>query len=280
MSEEPTSNTVSEPEENSTNTNMIENEKIDEQPNVKELNADDEEEIEEEEDFPENHVPSHPSINDLGPHAIQLAIEQNSKADQVETENQALHEQLYEHIDLIRQFEVGAPRAQKLLKTLNDKKAELEVKRKELMQVQAAILNQLQDPIQEEEQSFEAVPTIINRIQSLIMNLTDSCVDENSTSVPIVQIFKSADILNKLYDTVVSSEIIKETPEERQARMTKFITTQRTILSKLQELISQSTVAAEEEEESNESMKEESVSAPAQPKVVEITDNQSEENTQ
>ncbi|OHT11260.1 hypothetical protein TRFO_19355 [Tritrichomonas foetus] len=199
---------------------------------------------------------------DLSVAAINLAIETTSNALAVEQENNKLREQLHKNQQLLGDFDVAAPRAQLLQKQLKEKEALLEEKRKELVDVQASIISTLKNQSQTQEpkqQSLESIPIVMNHVQKYITDLTETAVDEKTIAVPVLSLFKVTNALNKLFDTLVSSNIIDETDEEKEVRIRGFIESQQGILNKLREITQNSQDEEEEEVE------------PA-PKVEEVTE--------
>lgn len=188
-------------------------------------------------------------INSFGPKAIQLSIDLNSKADELEAENKKMLAQAHEHVTLLRELDTELPRTKKTQEIISEKKRLLEEKRKELVAVQAAILDTLQNPEENEaeQKPCEILPLVLNRVQALIMQLTDSSVDSGSLSVPVLDIFKAGNTINTLFDAIAQKGLIEESQEEHQERMTKFVSTQKVILGKLQSLVIQAQTSEEEE---------------------------------
>ncbi|OHT00068.1 hypothetical protein TRFO_33302 [Tritrichomonas foetus] len=219
------------------------------------------------------------SSSDLGVAAINLAIETTSNALAVEQENAKLREQLHKNQQLLDDFDVAAPRAQLLQKQLKEKEALLEQKRKDLVEVQAAIISTLKNQSQEDpvQPSLESIPVVMNRVQRFVTDLTEAAVDQKTIAVPILQLFKVTDALNKLYDALVDTKVIAETKEEKEARVRAYVESQQEIITKLRAVAQQSQAAmkaqlveCEEEEEPEQ---------PA-PKVEQLPDQQQPEPEQ
>ena len=168
--------------------------------------------------------------------AINLAIETTMNALSVEKENGKIRDQLKENQQILNDFDAAIPRARNLQNKLKEKEALIEQKRKELVELQTSIiatmLKQDQQP-QQQEMTAEFIPTVMNQVQKLINDITESAVDQKTLAVPILSLFKVSSAINKLYDTLASSNVIDETNEEKEARIRDFISTQQNILLKL-----------------------------------------------
>jgi hypothetical protein len=173
--------------------------------------------------------------------AIQLAVETTSQAIAVEQENEELRKQLKKNEALIESFTAAAPRARALQTQLREKQAEIEQKQKDLIALQSAIIDTLknppQPPSQSQEGSLEVIPIVMNSVLKQITTLTEKAIDEKSIGIPILSLFKAAEGLNHLYGTLCDKKIITESPEEKQERIEKYVSTQREILTKLREIV-------------------------------------------
>lgn len=208
--------------------------------------------------------------------ALQFAIQTTLNAKKLEQENETLKQKLAENEKLLSEFDDARIRAKSLKTQLKEKEQKLEKKREELIQIQNAIIDTLQSPAVQQPDPTEAlapIPIVMNRIQELIMSLTEQAADEKTTQIPVTSIFKTSEKLNQLYDALVEQDIIHETPEERDERIRKYTSAQQEIITHLQEIV---TAAHEEYDEEEQQPEEEEAAAPeekeAEPKVVEVTE--------
>ena len=203
--------------------------------------------------------------------ALQFAIQTTLNARKLKDENEQLKLVLKENEQLLSDFEDAAPRAKSLKAQLKEKEQKLEQKRKELIQIQEAIIStlrvQAQAPQENPAETLRPIPIVMNNIQELIMSLTENAVDNRTTAIPVLDLFGVSDKLNRLYDTLAAEEIITETPEERDKRNQEFVANQQEILNQLKSLLS----AAEEEDEAEDEEEEEKQDEEEKPKVVEVT---------
>lgn len=208
--------------------------------------------------------------------ALKYSIETSINSTQLEEENKLLRDQLKKNEELLSEFDEALPRAKYLQKELKDKQEKIEQKRKELVDIQEAIISTLNNQSQTKESAPQAslapIPMVMNRVQDLLMTLTESAVDSASTSIPILSLFKVSDQLNQLYDVLSEKGIIEETPEERDNRMTQFVVAQKQILEHLKAMLAAADAEVPEEEE------EEEEEIPPQPHVttVEVVDENEE----
>lgn len=201
--------------------------------------------------------------SDLVQNALKYAIETSINSSKLEEENKVLREQLKKNEELLNDFEEAVPRAKSLQQELKDKEAKLEKKRQELIEIQDAIISTLNNQNQTEsatpQKSLAPIPMVMNRVQEVIMALTENAVDNRTTSIPIMSLFKVCDELNQLYDVLVEKGIIEEDEEERNTRMEQFIVAQQQILEELKKMLSNAASQAngeeEEEEENGEEQK-------------------------
>ena len=213
--------------------------------------------------------------------ALQFAIQTTLNARKLKDENEQLKLKLKENEQLLSDFDDAAPRAKSLKAQLKEKEQKLEQKRKELIQIQEAIIStlraQAQAPQENPAETLRPIPIVMNNIQELIMSLTENAVDNRTTAIPVLDLFGVSDKLNRLYDTLAAEDIISETPEEKDKRNQEFVANQQEILNQLKSLLS----AAEEEDELVEEEEEERHEE-EKPKVVEVSneeENKKEEET-
>ena len=214
--------------------------------------------------------------------ALQFAVQTTLNAKKLQQENDALKQKLKENEQLLADFEDAAPRAKSLKSQLKAKEEKLEQKRKELIQVQEAIISTLKAQAQPSNEdpmdSLRPIPIVMNNIQTLIMGLTEKAVDNRTTAIPVLDLFGVSDKLNRLYDALVEQEIITETPEEKDARNQEYVANQQQILTKLKEMLA----SAEEEEElveeeAAEAVEEEEEKKEEKPKVEVVEEKPAEE---
>jgi len=212
--------------------------------------------------------------SDLAIRALQFAIETTKNCKTVEDENKALREQLKKNLQLLNDYEEAAPRAKILREQLKVKEQKLENKRKELIELQDAIISTLKSQKQPKEsnsqESLAPIPIVMNRIQQLVMNLSETAVDQKTTAVPILSLFKASDALNQLFDALVEQKIIEEGPQEREARIKQFVSAQQQVLEQLKKMIQKAEEAPEEEEFVAE--EEEEGEPAASPKIEEVVE--------
>ena len=203
--------------------------------------------------------------------ALQFAIQTTLNAKKLKQENDQLRQKLKENEDLLSDFEQAEPRAKALQAELKEKERKLEQKRKELIQIQEAIIStlksQAQAPQENPMESLRPIPIVMNNIQDLIMKLTENAVDQRTTAIPVLDLFGVSDKLNRLYDALAEQEIISETPEEKEARNQEFVESQQEILTQLKAMLS---AIEEDEEEVNEEEEQ-------KPKVEEVPREEEEE---
>lgn len=206
-------------------------------------------------------------MNDLANQAIQLALETTSSTLALEEENAKRKEELAKNISLLEDFDVAAPRAALLQKTLQQKREELENKRKELAQVQDALIHNLTNPDKGQKnntESFQALPIVLNRVHKFVTDVTEEAVDKKALQVSLIEIVKLNETLQAFYDKLVQMNLIQESDEEKTKRQQNFYQNQQVIVQSLQNVLSIHKRIAEEEEEKGE---------PA-PKVEEVTPEQ------
>jgi hypothetical protein len=181
------------------------------------------------------------SAEDLAAKTIQMAIETTSNAISVEQENQKMREQLKKNLDVLGDFDAATPRAQGLQAQLREKQAELEEKRKSLVEIQGAVIRAIKQQEQgggnTAQEQLEVVPIIMNRIQKFVSDLSDAAVEQKSIAIPILSVFEVVQSLNKLYDALLDKEIIKESPEAKEERVRRLVSAQQEILVKLQAIM-------------------------------------------
>lgn len=210
--------------------------------------------------------------------ALQFAIETTLNTKKLKEENETLKSKLAENEKLLAEFDDARIRAKSLRTQLKEKEAKLEAKRKELIQIQEAIISTLQSPAQQQqedpEEALVPIPIIMNRIQELIMSLTESAADKQSTAIPVISLFNTSEKLNKLYDALVEQDIIHETQEEHDERYANYVATQQKIVSQLKDMLAaaQAEGADLEEEEEEIPEEEEEPAKEDAPKVVEVTE--------
>ena len=222
--------------------------------------------------------------SDLGVAAINLAIETTNNALAVEQENLKLKEQLRKNQQLLEDFDSAIPRAQYLQTQLKEKQAILEQKQKDLVEIQNSIISMLKNQGQDEQvqPSLESIPIVMNRVQRFVTDLSEAAVDQKSIAIPIVQLFKVTDALNKLYDALVDTKVIEETKEEKEQRTKNYVEAQQEIISKLRAVAQQSqaaqaaTLVEVEEEDEDQQVK----SSPEAAKTTESTPQQTEQPQQ
>jgi hypothetical protein len=170
--------------------------------------------------------------------ALHIAIETTSQSLIVEKENEELRAQLQKNLALIEQFETVATRTQQLQDQLRQKKAELESKQNELVGVQSALISILKNPPSRSSQSdsLAVIPVVLGKVQKDITGLTDAAIAANTIAIPVLSLFKVSEGFNQLFDTLVTENIISETPEEKQERLQRHFTSQKEILAKLKAL--------------------------------------------
>ena len=212
--------------------------------------------------------------------ALQFAIQTTLNSKKLQQENEQLKLKLKENEQLLSDFDDAAPRAKSLKAQLKEKEQKLEQKRKELIQIQEAIISTLKSQAQPRQEnpvdSLRPIPLVMNNIQELIMNLTENAVDQRTTAIPVLELFGVSDKLNRLYDALVDQEIISETPEERDQRNQEYVMNQQQILDQLKDMLS-----AVEEEDANQDEEEDQEPEQEQPqeekqKVVEVTNEEEE----
>jgi hypothetical protein len=176
-------------------------------------------------------------MSDRAGAALQIAVETTAQAAQVEQENEQLRAQLKKNQADIEAFGVAAPRVRSLQQQLHDKQAEIEQKRKELMALQASIIDLLKNPPESaappDSGSLEVIPIVMNTVLKQITDLTEGAIAQKSIGISILAVFKASETLNRLYGTLSEKNIIEESDEEKQERMSKYVTAQREILMKL-----------------------------------------------
>jgi hypothetical protein len=169
--------------------------------------------------------------------AVQLAIEATAQAVQAEEENTSLREELKGNLKVISSFEAALPRAHFLQLQLREKRAELEQKQKDLIELHSQLIATLKNPpaqsATQSVDSLEAIPVVMNAVQGHIMALTESAIDRNVVSIPVLAVAQVSHTFNKLFDSLVSQNIIEEGENERKERIGQFIGAQREILAKL-----------------------------------------------
>ena len=209
---------------------------------------------------------------DLTAKILQFTIDTTLNSKKIEEENNTLREQLKKNEQLLNGFDEATPRARSLQAQLKEKEEKLENKKLELIELQESIIATLRTQSTPKEQNpkeeLAPIPIVLNRIQQMVMNLTETAVDQNTTSIPILSLFKASDLLNHLFDALVDQKIIEENEQEREARIKQFVLAQQQILEQLKKMLQQ----AEEEEmlEEEEEIEEELKETEKSPKVEEI----------
>jgi hypothetical protein len=169
--------------------------------------------------------------------ALQIAVETTAQAAQVEQENEQLRAQLKKNQEDLDALGVAAPRVRSLQQQLHDKQADIEQKRKELMALQASIIDLLKNPPesapQVDQTSLEVIPLVMNTVLKQVTDLTEAAIAQQSIGIPILSVFKASEALNRLLGTLCEKNIIDESDEEKQERMSKYVSAQREILTKL-----------------------------------------------
>ena len=210
--------------------------------------------------------PQTSQAGDASLRALQFALQTTINAKKLKAENEQLKLKLKENEQLLSDFDDAAPRAKSLKAQLKEKEQKLEQKRKELIQIQEAIISTLKAQAQTSQEdpidSLRPIPIVMNNIQDLIMSLTETAVDNQRTAIPVLDLFSVSDKLNRLYDALADQQIISETPEEREQRNQEFVANQQEILNQLKDML-----AAAEEEDDDEPEEEEKEE---KPKVVEV----------
>lgn len=211
--------------------------------------------------------------------ALQFAINTTLQTQQLEKENEALKAKLAENEKLLSEFDDARVRAKSLKTQLKEKEAKLEAKRQELIQIQEAIISTLQAPPQQQnedpEEALVPIPIIMNRIQELVMSLSETAADNKTTAVPVISLFNTSEKLNQLYDALVEQDIIHETQEEHDERYGKYVQAQQAIVSKLKDILASAKAQGADLEEEEELVEEEQNEEEAKnegPKIVEVTE--------
>lgn len=193
------------------------------------------------------------SSSDVGAAALQLAVETTLNVSAIEKENERLRGELQKNLEKLRDVDTAVAHTQALQETLKAKEAELEQKRKDLIEIQSAIIGTLKAQAQEApaapQPSMESIPVVMNRVQKFVTDLTESAVDQKSIAIPVFSLFKVTDMLSKLYDAVVEAKIIEETDEERRQRSDAYAAAQQEILSELKQIIERAQQQAQTQEE-------------------------------
>lgn len=190
---------------------------------------------------------------------LEFAIQTSYSSQKLEEENKALREQLQKNEEILNNFEEAQPLTKSLQNKLKEKEALLEEKRKELIDVQNAIITTIRNQTSSAQiESSSAIPYVMNKVLENIMGLTEEAIDKKSTTISILSLFKVCDKLNHLFEELVEKNIITETEEERKTRIDSFIVSQKTALNRILALCASNTeeedidsegLAGEEEED-------------------------------
>lgn len=178
---------------------------------------------------------------EIGAAAINLAIETVQNTIAIEQENKNLKDQLSSNMKIMDDLDIVIPRAKMLQQQLKEKKDLIEQKKQELVQLQQSVIASLIQKSEHEppsETSLEAVPIVLNRVQRFITDLSEAAVDNKTIAVSILSLVKVNEALDRLYDAAVDSQVIKETKEERDARIKTNSNANQEIINKVRENIS------------------------------------------
>ena len=188
---------------------------------------------------------------DMGVAAIQLTLQTKAKTAQIKESTASLKTQLVQNQQLLGELDIAIPHSQLLIKELDDKKAELENKRKQLADLQAALIQQIQNPLPEKKEeipkSIAVLPIVLGSVLKFFTDLTEAAVNQQDITIPVYSLLKVGDSFNRLYTTLTDKGVLHETEDEAKERKSTFLHNQATILNGLKNIIAAKD--AEEEEE-------------------------------
>lgn len=176
--------------------------------------------------------------NNLKQQALLLAAESTANALAIEEENEKLKVEIKENLKAIEEFELSCPKAEELKRQCREKEELVEQKRKDLVELQSAIIkaytNQ-KNNVNAPQPSLNSIPIVMNRIQKYITDITDAAVTQKTISISIIALYKLAESLKQLYDNLADEKvkIINETPEEKEERIRQYAKSQTDILAQL-----------------------------------------------
>ena len=192
---------------------------------------------------------------DMGVAAIQLTLQTKAKTAQIKESTASLKTQLVQNQQLLGELDLAIPHSQTLMKELDDKKAELENKRKQLSNLQAALIQQLQNPLPEKKdeipKSIAVLPIVLGSVLKFFTDLTEAAVNQQDITIPVYSLLKVGESFNRLYSTLIDKGVLHETEEEAKERKSTFLHNQATVLNGLKDIVAAQNVAEEEEEKAD-----------------------------
>lgn len=180
--------------------------------------------------------------SDLVIKSASLAIEQTREAQNIEKTIQLIEKSLKENSSIIDEFETNTPTVKSVISENKQKDEIIKKKREELLQLQNALIKIKTLRKKDDKdtlESWEPVPIVVNRIQDLVMKLSETAINDKTVAIPILSIFKVNDALNTLFDISSSEGFINETEEEKQKRLEDYANKQKHILEILKKYVNE-----------------------------------------
>ena len=206
--------------------------------------------------------------NKSGIHAINFISSTMSDIQNLKQQKDLLKTAFRENQEIGENIDLSLSIHEKRAKKIEEKKAELLSKQKQLIALQKVCIDLIQNPIPEKSpaiSNYLIVVSVLTKIQDLIVNLTASAVDNHSIAINIVDIFPIIESFNHIFDTLESNNIIHETPNEKEKRTLLVSQLQDQILPKLQGIL-----GSLEEEDFLEEENDNEDDVKQSPKVVEV----------
>lgn len=172
---------------------------------------------------------------------LQLTASQNAQKKDSDEKIKQILDLLKENGETANEIEDILPSAKTTKKEKSEKDRVISEKQKELIELQNTLisLRERKQPKTEKIKSWEPISIVANKMQELVSALSEQAIDEKTTSVPILSIFKVNNALNQLYEQCTQYGYIEETPELKQHREELFSKIEKEILDKLSEHVKQ-----------------------------------------
>ena len=153
--------------------------------------------------------------------AAEYTISAIQEAHFLEKQNSIHKEDMNNNLGSIYGLEHALPEIRDLQSTLRSTRQQIREKQNEIIQLQHKLITQLTKSQQPPSDQFTASITsaeTLTRIQEHIFHLTESLADKKQTQVPLSDIIQLAHSLNDIFDDLLQSGSISETPQERELR--------------------------------------------------------------
>jgi hypothetical protein len=125
---------------------------------------------------------------------------------------------------------------------LHEKEAEIAEKRSDLIALQSALIKAVQNPKSQNlpnPESLKAIPIVMSRVQNFVYHLSEGAIDQGILTVPINAVLGVTDAIGKLYDVLVDTGKLQETPEQKNERIAKYTERRQEVIAVLQRAVAQ-----------------------------------------